>query len=118
MADAGTSTDRLIDPSHSLAGIMAVDSVNAYARRFYADAVAYVLAIPRSAESLRRFCLFPLLLAGKTLDLARNNPAVVDIASTVKVSREIVMQTAAQVEALLADDRAIGALTIGETAEA
>ena len=118
LADAGTSTAKLLDPTHSMAGIRAVDSVNAHARRFYADAVAYVLAIPRSAEPLRRFCLFPLLLAGKTLDLARNNSAVVDVANQVKVSREVVMETAAQVEALLADDRAIGALTLSGPAEA
>ena len=118
LADAGTSTEKLIDPTHSVAGVAAVDTVNAHARRFYADAVAYVLAIPRSAEALRRFCLFPMLLAGKTLSLARNSQAVVDVSSKVKVTREIVMQTAAQVEALLADDTAIGALTLQEPAEA
>lgn len=116
--DEGTSGELLLEPGHADAGIAAVDRVNAHARRFYADAVAYVLAIPQSAEALRRFCLFPMLLAGKTLELARNSQAVVDASSKVKVSREIVMQTAAQVEALLTDDLAIGALTLNDPLEA
>jgi len=116
--DAGTSTERLLDPNHKDAGLHAVNKVNLHAQRFYADAVAYVLAIPHSASALRRFCLFPMLLAGKTLNLARNNPAVIDAAAKVKVSRDIVMQTAAQVEALLTDDMAIRALTIAQPAGA
>jgi farnesyl-diphosphate farnesyltransferase len=116
--DEGTSAELLLEPGHADAGVAAVDRVNAHARRFYADAVAYVLAIPQSAEALRRFCLFPMLLAGKTLELARNSQAVVDASSKVKVSREIVMQTAAQVEALLNDDLAIGALTLNDPLEA
>ncbi|MEC9390586.1 MAG: squalene/phytoene synthase family protein [Myxococcota bacterium] len=112
LAKAGTTTDRLLDPAGMDESLAAVNQVNAHAQRFFADAVAYVLAIPPSAEALRRFCLLPMLLAGKTLALVRNNPAVVDVAKRVKVSREIVMQTAAQVEALLNDDQAIGALTI------
>ena len=112
LANAGTTTDRLLDPERVDQSLAAINQVNSHAQGFYADAVAYILALPASAEALRRFCLLPMLLAGKTLALARNNPAVVDVAKRVKVSREIVMQTAAQVEALLNDDQAIGALTI------
>ena len=118
LTDAGTTTDQLLDPEYKDASLNAVNRVNMHAQRFYADAVAYVLAIPQSAAAIRRFCLFPMLLAGKTLNLARNNPAVIDAAAKVKVSRDIVMQTAAQVEALLTDDTAIGALSIVEPAGA
>jgi len=117
-AAEGTSSDHIIDPAHSMAGIRSVDRVNTHARRFYAEAVSYIVAIPPTEQALRRFCLFPMLLAGKTLDLALSNPAVVDTETKVKVGRTVVAETAVQVEALLMDDMAIAALTVMEPAEA
>ena len=68
---------------------------------FFAEAVSYVVALPKQSEGLRRFCLFPMLLAAKTLDLALGNTAVVDPSWAVKVSREIVAETAQLVESIL-----------------
>ena len=114
----GTSSDKLIDPAHSMAGIQAIDAVNLHARRFYSDAVSYVIALPKEAEALRRFCLFPMILAGKTLELALGSPSVVNPESAVKVSRSTVAEAAQMVEALLNDDRTLAALNVQGPAEA
>jgi len=114
----GTSSDKLIDPAHSVAGMRAVDAVNLHARQFYGEAVSYILALPKEAEVLRRFCLFPMLLAGKTLELALSNPAVIDTESAVKVSRDTVAETIQMVETLLSDDGTLAALTVQGIAEA
>jgi phytoene/squalene synthetase len=113
----GTSSSRLLETDQTISGIGAVDQVNHHARRFYADAVSYVLALPSTAVELRRFCLFPMLLAGRTLELALGNPAVVDPMQAVKVTRNVVTQTITQVEALLQDEVALQALTLTVSAE-
>ena len=59
-----------------------------------------------------------MLLAAKTLDLALGNTAVIDPTGAVKVSRDIVAETAQLVESILVDDRAIAALTMSTPAEA
>ncbi len=109
---------QLLDPAHTAAAIRSVDTVNQHARRFFAEAVAYVIALPKQAESLRRFCLFPMILASKTLDLALGNGAVVDPKAAVKISREVVAETAQLVESILGDDHAIASLSISTPAEA
>lgn len=116
--DQQLTSQQLLDPAHSAAAVRAVDTVNKNARRFFAEAVSYVVALPKQSEGLRRFCLFPMLLAAKTLDLALGNTAVVDPSRAVKVSREIVAETAQLVESILVDDRAIAALTMSTPAEA
>ena len=98
------------------AGVAAVDHINQHARHFFADAVAYVSALPSSAQSIRRFCLLPMLLAGRTLDLALGNVAVVDPDQAVKVTRDVVTQTMEQVEALLEDEHALRSLRLAEVA--
>lgn len=117
LLEAGITVEQLTDPSQVQAGVQAVDLVNDRARSLYAEAVAYILAIPREEEALRRFCLFPMLLAGKTLELAKGNMAVVSPNTVVKVSRAIVADTVAQVETLFSDDIGIGALTLAVPAE-
>jgi len=59
---------------------------------------------------LQRFCLFPMLLAGKTLDLALGNRAVLDPDIPVKVDRMTVSVTTAMVEDLLSRDSAMRGL--------
>lgn len=114
----GTTSAQLLDPTHSRAAQAAVDQVNLRARSYYADAVAYVLAIPDTEVALRRFCLFPMLLAGHTLDLALGNPACIRPNEAVKVSRQTVMEVAAMIEDLVDDDLAIAALALIEPAQA
>jgi farnesyl-diphosphate farnesyltransferase len=106
-----TAPHLLTDPAHVHTAICAIDELNLLARRHLEDGVAYILALPKSPVAMRRFCLLPMLLAAKTLDLALGNPAVVDAANPVKVSRAIVAETLAEVEALVGDDMAIAALT-------
>ena len=113
-ASSGTSSQNLLNAGASAEGIAAVDQINKHARRFYADAVAYVVALPASTPALRRFCLLPMLLAGKTLELALGNGAVVDPNKAVKVTREVVGQTIEQVESLLQDEQALRTLCIAE----
>ena len=111
-ASNGTSSHNLLNAEASKEGVAAVDHINHHARRFYSDAVAYVVALPNSTPALRRFCLLPMLLAGKTLELALGNGAVVDPNKAVKVTRDVVGQTIDQVEALLQDEHALRTLCI------
>jgi farnesyl-diphosphate farnesyltransferase len=62
------------------------------ARNYLAQALIYTLALPPEALSVRRFCLFPLLLAADTLAAAENNDALFSSnpEDKVKVSREAV----------------------------
>lgn len=62
------------------------------AREYLKQALDYTLAIPPTALPLRRFCLFPLLLAADTLALAQNNDALFsnNPADKVKVPRAAV----------------------------
>ncbi len=114
----GTSSSRLLEADQFDAGIAAVDQVNHHARRFYGDAVSYILALPSSAPALRRFCLFPMLLAGRTLEMAMGNSAVLDPRQAVKVTRDVVTQTIEQVEALLNDEMALQMLTLSGPVDA
>jgi len=114
----GTTSARLLEADQAAAGIAAIDQVNLHARHFYGEAVAYVLALPSTAVALRRFCLFPMLLAGRTLELALSNTAVIDPRQVVKVTRDVVTQTIAQVEHLLQDEAALQALTLSRPADA
>jgi phytoene/squalene synthetase len=110
-AAEGIESDRLVHPDHQAAAIRAIDRVNMLARDAFDQAVSYVVALPASAEALRRFCLFPMLLARATLDTALGDVALVERSCAVKVSRDVVEETAGEVEALLSDDMAIAALT-------
>ena len=74
LLEAGTTAEKLTAPSHAESGVRAVDMVNARARHLYAEAIAYILAIPREEEALR---WAPRERAGRAGDddyLGRQNP--------------------------------------------
>ena len=96
----------------SQAGVAAVDQINQHARRFL-RMPSHVSAAAKFRATVRRFCLLPMLLAGKTLNLALGNAAVVDPNQTVKVTRDVVAQTMEQVEALLQDEHALRSVPFG-----
>lgn len=79
------------------------------ARDYLRQALDYTLALPASAIPVRRFCLFPLLLAADTLALAENNDALFSNRpdDKVKVSRAAVAAALNICQNQVADDDAI-----------
>ncbi len=114
----GIQPQHLLAPENQAAALSAIDTINRLARSHFADAVAYVAALPATAVDYRRFCLFPMLLAAKTLQLALNNPALLDPSQAIKVHRNAVADTTEQVERLLQDHTAISSLSFSLAASA
>jgi phytoene/squalene synthetase len=112
----GVPDGRLLDADQSTSAQAAVDAVNRLARSHFSDAIAYVLAVPTSGADYRRFCLLPMLLAARTLQLALGNSAVIATDRPVKVDRATVAATTEQVERLLQDNTAIAHLSLSATA--
>jgi len=108
--DAGVSPGGLLDPDQRAQAMAAVDAVNHMGRTHFADALAYCAALPEDAEACRRFCLLPMLIARRTLDLALSNPATVTPGEPVKVTREIVGEEVARTEQLLGDNLGLAEL--------
>lgn len=106
-AEVETCPEQLLDAAHRRAALRAVGQVAELASRHVEDAVRYVVALPGQAEAPRRFCLFPMLLAMRTLDLARGNAACVTPGEPVKVDRAVVGEVFGEVERLVGDDAAI-----------
>jgi len=111
---AGVPDGGLLEPANQRQAQAAVDAVNDLARTCFPEAVAYCTALPAEAEAVRRFCLFPMLMAGRTLLLAQGNPATLTAGSPVKVSREAVAEVLERTEQLLADDERIAALQLDQ----
>ena len=51
------------------------------------DALKFTLSIPRTAFSIRLFCIWPLWMAAKTLAVLHNNPKLLNSNAQVKISR-------------------------------
>jgi farnesyl-diphosphate farnesyltransferase len=113
---AGVPDGGLLDPSQRGPALQAIDQVNHMARSFFPEAVAYCAALPADNTHVRRFCLLPMLLAGRTLMMAQGHPSTLSPGAHVKISREAVTEEMARVEALLQDDAAIAALTLSSAA--
>jgi phytoene/squalene synthetase len=79
-----------------------IDSVNrfvALARTNREAARVYISLLGDAA--LRRFCLLPLMLADRTLDLVEDNPAV--LAGSPKLAHAEVARVLVEVQGLVAD---------------
>ncbi len=76
-------------------------------------AFRYTLAIPSEAADIRRFCLLPLWMAVRTLDLARSNDQQLVAGAPVKISRAEVQAIIAEVSQLCSDDDALRARYVG-----
>ena len=114
-AAQGIEPTDLLDPDHRRAALAVIDSVGDLARSCLPDAVSYVLNLPSEEHALRRFCLFPMLMATRTLEIAAGNPAVVTDGAAVKVDRETVRCVGDRVEGLLCDEPAIASLSTPTT---
>ncbi len=90
LARQGVPLDALLAPEHRTGAMAAVQELVAHARTQAADAQAYLQALGSDAAAARRFCRFPLALALQTLDLAADNPAVLQPGVPVKVGRAAV----------------------------
>ena len=114
--DAGLRPGELLDVDKQAQGLRAINAVNQMARAHYPAAAAYCRALPKGADACLRFCLFPMLMAGRTLDLAMSNPATLTPNEPVKVTREIVGEELLRTEQLLTDEAGMGALTLSTAA--
>ncbi len=54
------------------------------------DALKFTLAIPRTEIALRLFCIWPLWMAIKTVDVLHDNPVLLNSNAQVKISRSTV----------------------------
>jgi phytoene/squalene synthetase len=109
-AKHGLAIEQLLEPAARVPALVVIGDVVALARAQIAASVAYVLAIPADEPALRRFCMLPMVLAMRTLDLAEGNPAVLTPDQAVKISRDAVLEVMEWVEQLLNDDAGIAAL--------
>jgi farnesyl-diphosphate farnesyltransferase len=89
----GTDPERLTDPDHAAASRQVMDALIAKTRRHLDDALAYCLALPRSAWRTRLFCLVPLYFAVRTLALAARDPRLLEDGHKVKITRGEVYRT-------------------------
>lgn len=82
----GTTTRRLADPATRSASRAAVAEMVERARRNLDDGLEFVLLLPRKAPRIRLFCLWPLLLALRTLVKIASDDEALD--RRVRITRE------------------------------
>jgi phytoene/squalene synthetase len=104
---AGLEPLDLLSADHRPAAHAAVRPVFERADRALDVAFEYCLALPPDATDVRQFCLLPLWVAVRTLELARGNDAQFIASRPVKVSREEVARLVAECRARAADDGAL-----------
>jgi len=109
---AGVPEGMLLSEQYRHEAQSAVDAVNRLAQSYFSDAVTYASLLPSGASEVRRFCLVPMLLAGRTLSLADGNPATLTPGIPVKVSRETVMAEIQRADRLIHDDAGIASLSL------
>ena len=83
--EAGLDSVQLFDPAHEQAALRVIGMLAAKARRHLDNGMAYIKLLPRWECSLRRFCIWPLLFAARTLAISVNNPAV--LRAEAKITR-------------------------------
>lgn len=72
----GKSVASLWLSPESGASMAVLDRLVAKARRHLWDGLEYALAIPRRDRGIRLFCVYPLMLAARTVSLCEGNPSV------------------------------------------
>ena len=83
-----TSPEFLLDPQRQDAARAVMQQLIAKAQQHLDDALAYCLALPRSAYRIRLFCLTPMYFALRTLHRARHDPQLLNPDHKVKISRK------------------------------
>lgn len=82
---AGLSRDGLFDPAQADRALQVVARLADKALRHLQNGLTYITLLPRRQQSIRLFCIWPLLFAVKTLAISRNNPAV--LTAEAKITR-------------------------------
>ncbi len=83
----GSSHQLLLDPDRLPQNLAALGSLMDLARNDLDEALAYLLTVPKSAVSIRLFCILPLLFAYATLRELTKSSAMLQPGATVKISR-------------------------------
>jgi phytoene/squalene synthetase len=89
-AQANISRRSLFDPAYHEQAMQVVDMLSDKAERHLQASMTYFQTLPPWQHAIRLSCLFPLLLAVRTLAVCRRNQRVLD--STAKVGRSEVIQ--------------------------
>jgi len=89
-ARASIAREALFDPARQQQAMQVVDMLADKAERHLQAAMTYFKMLPPWQHAIRLSCLFPLLLAGRTLAVSRRNYRVLE--SKAKVGRDEVMQ--------------------------
>jgi farnesyl-diphosphate farnesyltransferase len=110
----GTTTRRLHEPSQREAAMAAVRAMARRALGHLDDGSSYVLLLPEPETRIRIFCLWPLLLALRTLERVVSSPAVLHARVRIPRSEAVELQAAAQEAA--AANGAVAALYAKERA--
>jgi farnesyl-diphosphate farnesyltransferase len=92
----GTSTRRLHEPSQRAAAMGAVREMARRSLRHLDDGSEYVLLLPEAEPRIRTFCLWPLLLALRTLERILSSPAVLHERVRIPRAEAVELQVAAQ----------------------
>lgn len=105
----GLGIDALTDPAVRSRAHAAVEPLFNRATAHLDRALRYALSIPAEQREIRMFCLLPLLMAVRTLVLARGNDAMFIAGAPVKISRDEVASILAVCLREADDDEALRA---------
>lgn len=92
----GTSTRRLHEPAQRAAAMEAVREMARHALDHLDDGAAYVRLLPEAETRVRYFCLWPLLLALRTLERLVASPAVLLERVRIPRAEAVELQVAAR----------------------
>ncbi len=101
----GLSTEGLLDPAHRPAALRVVDELTDVARAHLRAAMEYTLAWPSgTADEVRLFCVVPLVLAWRTLDVVQNGEDTLVRGRTPKMGRAEVGEVVQRALEVVGDD--------------
>ena len=101
----GIEVKSALEPRNRAAAHAAVAPLFKRASEHLDTALEYTLAIPTQHRKLRLFCLLPLWMAVRTLNLARGNDKMFIPGKPVKISRTEVMQVITECNTYCGDNR-------------
>ena len=84
----GSSHGKILDPTHLKHNQIVVRDMINLAREDFDKAMQYYCSLPRSALSIKRFCVLPLLFAIATLRELSNSSAMLQSGGRVKIRRK------------------------------
>ncbi len=114
LAERGLTTHNLLSPEKRPEALEVVHELIELARDFLRQAVEYTLRWPvEEGRPIRQFCAVPLALAIQSLAEVRDSDATLRPGQVPKLQRETVMQTLAQVDAVLDDNDALRDFMVG-----